>query len=117
MTLQQVILLIIFVFPIVQALARAITKKRAASRRDEPELVFAPPHVRVPPAPVRDLPVQLRTAPPPPPAALRQTHAEPLKEVSRLGTSLLPRDRVGLQRAAALVAILGPPRALEPYGR
>jgi hypothetical protein len=122
MTLQQVVLILILVIPLVQALARRL----AGSRTDEPpaetlpsrfpQPVFAPP-VRVLPAPARDLPAQLRAAPPPPRLAPRQANAERGDDLSRPGASLLPRTRVGLQRAAALVAILGPPRALDPYGR
>ncbi|HEX6276161.1 MAG TPA: hypothetical protein VFZ53_24135 [Polyangiaceae bacterium] len=136
MSIEQLIVLVIFVLaPLLQTLRAALQKKREASQATPVENEEPPPYwptapePLAPPPPVHTRPVTtppVRTPPARIPRAVSSASVSPheveppARQRSRphrpavlMPTGLIPRDRQSLRRAMALVAILGPPRSLD----
>ena len=129
MSLEQLLVFLILVgLPLIRALRAALEKRRQTSHGlpreapDEPASYWPPtpePPASEPPAPPP--PVALPTvytsiaAPPPREEPVRPPPPPPPPRLAapRRRAALVPRDREGLRRAVALMAVFGPPRAQD----
>jgi len=125
---QFLVFLLFLSILLLQLLARVVKSRRGSgpertTSRDDVEAESAwpaPVEPQAPPAPhAAAPPYPFFHAPPPAPVAIsrpappRAAPRAAVRSKDPMGLRLALRDKAGLERAVALMAILGPPRALD----